>query len=56
MDVREGFGIVKLSNGDSIRGNWEQNSLNGQAEYRRHDGQVITGVWKCNRLERILKQ
>ncbi len=56
MDVREGFGIVKLSSGDSIEGNWESNSLNGEGEFRRYDGQVIKGIWKCNRLERILRQ
>ena len=56
MDVREGFGIVKLSNGDSIGGHWSNNSLNGEAEYKRHDGKLIKGVWKNNRLEKILQR
>lgn len=29
MDIREGFGVAKISNGDSITGNWENNCLNG---------------------------
>jgi hypothetical protein len=56
MDIREGFGIVKLSNGDSIEGNWEFNCLHGQADYKRHDGSVIKGFWKNNRLEKIISQ
>lgn len=56
MDIREGFGVVKLSNGDAIEGHWDCNSLNGQADYKRHDGTIIKGVWKNNRLEKIISQ
>jgi hypothetical protein len=56
MDIRQGFGVVKISNGDSIAGIWESNCLNGEAEYKKQDISIIKGIWKMNRLEKILPQ
>ncbi len=41
---------MKVSNGDSIAGLWENNCLNGEAEYKKQDGSLIKGIWKVNRL------
>jgi hypothetical protein len=49
-DLREGQGVMYLMNGDSYKGNWVKNMMDGQGKYfYRSEGQEYDGLWKLGK-------
>jgi hypothetical protein len=57
LDIRAGYGTIKLQNGDVISGTWRGNKLNGEGTYRRAtDGWVLRGKWRQDRMVEVIEE
>ena len=53
MDKKKGRGVLRLSSGDTLEGNFDGDRIEGKATFRSKDV-TVKGVWANSRLESIL--
>lgn len=49
-DLKNGKGILFLSNGERFYGNFEQDYVNGPGTFYVNNGKIVHGVWKNDKF------
>lgn len=50
LDLKDGDGVLSLTNGEKIQGIFRNDKLNGKGIFYKLDGSKIIGEWDNNRL------
>ena len=45
-DAKQGFGTIKLTNGEVFEGEFDKDVIEGRGKFYTLDGEIISGVWK----------
>ena len=53
MDAKQGFGTIKLTNGEIFEGEFDKDVIEGRGKFYALNGKIINGVWKENKLVEI---
>ncbi|KRX08746.1 Protein kinase-like domain [Pseudocohnilembus persalinus] len=51
-DLRNGFGVIQLVNGEKFAGNFKDDKVNGYGTYYTKSGKIVNGYWDDNKLVR----
>jgi hypothetical protein len=49
-DTKEGFGKLRLSNGEVFEGEFKYDKIDGKGRFYTLGGGVVSGLWKENKL------
>jgi len=53
-DTKEGFGRLKLSNGELFEGEFRKDRIEGNGKFYTASGDIICGLWKDSKLVKVL--
>lgn len=54
MDLRSGFGVLHLTNGEKYTGNFRSDKIHGYGTFYTMSGEIINGYWENEILIKLL--
>lgn len=50
MDNKAGRGKLYLTNGEIFEGEFKEDSIEGQGQFKTWNGDIVSGIWEGNML------